>query len=156
VENIPLNSYRPLNFSITNPNPDLTLTEVTFTDDLPLGLVVAPASKQVPQSCGGRFVTAIPGSSTIALSDATLAPGGSFGSSCSISLNVTGTTPGFKNNSVTATARETGPGNVAAATVIVVAPPILSKAFGATELIVGNVTTLTFTLTNPNVATTLT
>jgi len=44
-------------------------------------------------------------------------------------VNVTGTTAGAKNNSVQVTSTEGGTGNTSNATVTVVAPPVIIKAF---------------------------
>ncbi len=64
---------------------------------------------------------------------------------------------GQKNNITSAiTSNEGGPGNTSnTATVTVVAPPAIGKSFGASTLPVGESTTLTFSLSNPNTGTTL-
>jgi hypothetical protein len=98
-------------FTITNTNvcppgdalgtcdvPAIALTNLTFTDTLPGGLVVSPSL--IVNSCGGT-VTATPGSGTISLSGGLI-----LGSSipfittqCIITVTVTGVTPGVKLNS---------------------------------------------------------
>jgi uncharacterized repeat protein (TIGR01451 family) len=51
-----------------------------------------------------------------------------------------------------------GTGNTGTATlgVVVVAPPSIAKAFSPNPIAVGGVSTLTFTITNPNAGTSLT
>jgi uncharacterized repeat protein (TIGR01451 family) len=69
---------------------------------------------------------------------------------------VTGTTAGVKNNSVQVTSTEGGTGNTSNASVTVVAPPVISKAFGAASIPLNGSTSLTFTIQNNNTTTTLT
>jgi hypothetical protein len=150
---IPLNGTTSLTFTIENPNTDIALTGVGFTDTLPPGLVVATPNG-FTGSCVGA-VAAVPGSDSISLSGGTLAAG----ASCTFSVNVTGTTGGIKNNATSAvTSNEAGTGNAASAslTVSAVAPPVISKVFGAASIPVSGTTSLTFTITNPNTSLTLT
>ena len=141
---IPLSGSTSLTFTITNPNTDLTLTGVAFTDSLPAGLTVA-STPNLTNTCGGT-ATAVGGSGTISLSGGTLATS----ASCTISVSITGTTPGVKNNSVTVTSTNAGTGNTSNASITVVGPPTISKAFGTASMVNGSHTSLTFTITNPN------
>jgi hypothetical protein len=102
-----------LSFSISNPNSVATLTGVGFTDDLPSGLVVANPN-MLSGSCGGGTITADEGSSTVSLSGATLAGG----ASCSFSLDVSATSVGIEDNSVTVTSDQ-GDGNTASSSITV-------------------------------------
>jgi len=89
-----------LTFTLSSTNANLTLNGVAFTDNLPAGLVVADAGN-LSSTCSGT-ATAVDGSSSISLSGASLAPG----ASCTVSVNVTGTTAGVKNNSVQVTSTQ--------------------------------------------------
>jgi len=141
-----------LSFTITNPAINtISLTGVAFTDNLPAGLVVATPNG-LTGSCGGGTITAVAGSSSVSLAGATLATN----TSCTFSVNVTGTTAGAKNNSVQVTSTEGGTGNTSNASVTVVAPPVIIKAFGAASIPLSGSTSLTFTIQNNNVGTTLT
>src|SRR6185369_11093772 len=92
---IPLNvnAATTLTFSISNTNNITTLNGIAFTDSLPAGLVVATPNG-LSTTCTGT-PTAVAGSGSVSLSAASLAAGGT----CTISVNVTGTTAGVKNNS---------------------------------------------------------
>jgi hypothetical protein len=144
---IPLNGSTALSFTITNPaaNGSQALSGISFADTLPAGLAVTTPNG-LTGSCGGGTITATAGSSAVSLSGATVAGG----ASCTFSVNVTGTVAGVQNNSVTVSSTTSGAGNTATASIIVVAPPTITKAFGTTSIPVGGSTSLTFTLSNPN------
>jgi len=142
---IPLNGSTSLSFTIQNNNTATTLTGVGFNDNLPGGLVVSTPNG-LSGSCGGGTISAAPGGTSISLSGASLAPS----SSCTFSVNVDGVAAGTQNNTTSnVTSNEGGSGNVATATINVVAPPTIAKAFGASTIALNGTTTLTFTLTNP-------
>jgi uncharacterized repeat protein (TIGR01451 family) len=75
---------------------------------------------------------------------------------CTLSVNVTGTTIGVKNNSVSVTSTEGGAGNTANASITVNSPPVTTTAFAAANIPLNGMTTLTFSITNPNTGTALT
>jgi uncharacterized repeat protein (TIGR01451 family) len=142
---IPLNGTTSLMFTVTHNNTTVALTGVGVSDALPAGLVVA-APNGLTGSCGGGTITAVAGSSLITLAGATIPQSGS----CTFLVNVTGTVAGDKvNTSGNVTSANGGTGNTANATIAVLAPPTIAKAFAPILLTEGNVTTLTFTLTNP-------
>ncbi|MBZ5507915.1 MAG: DUF11 domain-containing protein [Acidobacteriia bacterium] len=148
---IPVGGSTSLSFTINNPNTTISLTGIAFTDNLPAGLVVSTPNG-LTGSCGGGTITAVAGSGSVSLSGATLAST----ASCTFSVNVTGTTGGVKNNSVTVTATESGAGNTSNASITVTSPPVIIKAFGAASIPLGGSTSLTFTIQNNNTSTTLT
>lgn len=142
VPSIPINGTTALTLTINNANA-VPLTGVAFTDLLPAGLIVAtPAA--LNDTCGG---TATTGSGSVSLVNGTV--GGT--SSCTVTVNVTGTTAGIKNNSV-AILSAVGAGNTATASLTVVAPPVLSKSFGASAVDFSGTVPLTFQVSNPNAA----
>lgn len=147
---IPLNGSTSLTFTFANPNAGASLTSVTFTDTLPAGLAVSTPNGLTAVTCTGAAtpgsVTATAGSSTVSLAASVIAAG----VSCSFSVNVTGITAGVQNNSVTITDGIAGANPTAAtATITVVAPPILAKAFALPSIPVNETTLLSFSLTNP-------
>ncbi len=141
---IPLNGTTSLTFTVTSPDANSTLNGISFTDNLPAGLVVATPSN-LNSTCSGT-ATAVAGSSSTSLSGTSLAPG----ASCTVSLNITGTTPGVKNNSVQVTSTNGGTGNTSNASITVVAPPVIIKAFGAASVPLNGSTSLSFTIQNNN------
>ena len=150
---VPLNGSTSLTFTISNPN-DVFLNGVGFTDTLPQGLVVS-APNGLTGSCDNGNIVAAPGSGNVSLTGAAL----SGAASCTFSVNVTGTTPGTKNNTVTVTSTNAGTGNTASASVTVVpgaAPPTIQKSFGAVTMAVSESTSLSFAISNPNPSNALT
>ncbi|HEV2963648.1 MAG TPA: hypothetical protein VG649_17615, partial [Candidatus Angelobacter sp.] len=151
ASNVALNGTISIFFTIDNPNADMSLSGISFTDALPSGLVVA-SPNNLSSNCGGT-VTAVAGSSSISSAGATLPASGS----CTIIVNLKATTSGVKVNTTgPISSNETGPGATSnTATAAVVAPPSLIKSFGAASLALNGTTTLTFTITNSNTTTVL-
>ena len=146
---IPLNGTTSLTFAIANPNASGSLTGIAFTDTLPAGLVVATPSGGT-NSCGGTL-TSTAGSGSVALSGGTLPANGN----CTVAVNVQGTTAGIKNNSTQVTSTEGGTGNTTNASVTVVLPAVIIKAFDAASIQLNGSTSLQFTIQNNNATTTL-
>ena len=171
-----------LSFTISNPNSDpdtdLTLNGIAFTDNLPAGLVIA-SPNELSNDCGGT-VTATPGSTLISLSGGVLAPAapgelhpgqallafyrptkvrGSADpaqGTCFISVKVQApsTLGTLDNTTGPIAADESGPGTTSnTASLTVTAPPVpptIAKEFGAASIPLNGTTSLTFTFTNPN------
>ncbi|MGH9569677.1 MAG: beta strand repeat-containing protein, partial [Candidatus Angelobacter sp.] len=140
-----LNANTSLTFSINNPNT-IGLTGLAFSDSLPAGLVVATPNG-LTNTCGGA-ASAAAGSSSVILSGGTLAASGS----CSITLNITGIAAGVQNNTTgPISSDQSGAGATSnTASITVVAPPSITKAFGAASINLNATTTLGFIITNPN------
>lgn len=138
-----------LTFTINNPNA-ATLTGVGFTDTFPSGLTVFTPNG-LTGSCGGGTITAVAGSNSVSLSGATLPPS----TSCSFSVTVTASHEDSLLNSTGAVSSSLGSGAAATATLIVGSRPVLTKTFGAVSIGAGSSIGLTFTLSNPNVFSTL-
>ena len=147
VSSIPLNGNTTLSFTITNPNPTIGLNNVAFSNSLPSGLAVATPNG-LTGSCGSGTITALAGSASVSLSGGTIALNGS----CSFTVSIVGSTAGVKNNTTGAvSSTEGGTGSASnTATLTVVAPPTVSKSFGASSVPLNGSTSLTFTVTNPN------
>jgi len=116
---VPFGWSTSLTFDLGNPNATIALTGVGFTDTLPPGLIVATPNA-VSESCGGGTVTATAGSGSISLSGATIPAA----TTCTLSINVTATSIGVKNNTTSAiTSANGGTGLTASASITVVRAP---------------------------------
>jgi hypothetical protein len=142
---IPLNGSTTLTFILANPNSGTTLDGINFTDSLPVGLVIS-----TPNGLGGTCsgsITATAGSRYLSLWDVTLL----HNASCTLIVNVKGTLLGTKDNTTSLVYwDDPSSGDPATATLLVLRPPTISKAFGADNILVGASTSLTFTITNLN------
>ncbi|MDR3388740.1 MAG: hypothetical protein P4L92_16960, partial [Rudaea sp.] len=148
---IPSGGTSILTLNFTNPNANANLSGLSVGDTFPAGMSVA-SPVTTSNTCGGTFAP-IAGSTAISLSGSTLAAS----ATCSISVVVTDSTAGTATNTTGAVnTNESGAGGTASATLTVVAPPTISKSFGASSISVNGTTSLSFTITNPNAATSLT
>jgi uncharacterized repeat protein (TIGR01451 family) len=142
---IPLNGSTSLSFTIQNNNTTSSLSGISFSDTLPAGLIVSTPNG-LTGSCGGGTVTATQATKVISLTGASLAAN----TSCTFSVNVTGTAAGQQNNTTSSVnSTEGGTGNTASASITVVAPPSIAKAFNLATIAPGTTSTLSFTITNP-------
>ena len=91
-----------LSLTITNPNTGVPLAGVAFSDTLPARVQVA-ATPNVSNACGGT-VSATAGGGVISLSGGSIAASGS----CTISVDVTATSAGAKNNTTGAVSSTNG------------------------------------------------
>jgi LPXTG-site transpeptidase (sortase) family protein len=141
-----------LTFTLTNPNSAVALSGISFTDSLPSDLTVPNGSST---QCGGTLSTTAP--QTISFS------GGSLGinASCTINVTVTTTASGVYDNvsgfvSSTEGGTNTSPTGIATASLTVLKPPSIAKLFAPNPILVNGTSTLTFTITNPNLNNALT
>lgn len=155
---IPLNGTSTLQFTLSNPNTTLTLNTLSFTDTLPAGVTTPDVGATTVCTNGSYSVTA----NVLTFSKPSLLPGAP--NNCTFSITVTGTTTGPKTNTTsTVTTTNSNAGTAATANLDVIAPPTISKAFGAASIPLYTSdpdtsfrTSLTFTITNPNSSGTLT
>jgi uncharacterized repeat protein (TIGR01451 family) len=153
---IPLNGTSTLQFTLSNPNTTLTLNTLSFTDTLPAGVTTPDVGATTVCTDGSYSVT----SNVLSFTKPSLAAG----TNCQFSITVTGTTTGTKTNTTSAVdTANSNDGTAATANLDVIAPPTISKAFGAPSLPLYTSgadtsfrTSLTFTITNPNSSGTLT
>jgi hypothetical protein len=151
---IPVNGTTSLTFNIANPNTAVPLVGIALNDTLPSGLVVATPNGLTGTCVASSVISATAGGNSISLSSLNLAAT----ASCSFSVNVTGKSGGTQNNTtapITATFDDGSgtfrviTGGTATTSIVVVAPPSISKAFAPVAIPPGGVSTLTFTITNP-------
>ena len=137
-------SVSTLTFTITNGSAT-PVTELAFTDALPTGATIAdPANAS--STCGGPpTLTAPDGGGTITFADGTV--GGS--STCTITVDVTSSTPGTHSN--TSGDLTSSAGNSGTATDDLDVDdtlPGFSKSFAPSSVPLGTRSTLTFTIDN--------
>ncbi len=132
-----------LTISLINPT-GATVTSTNLTDTFPAGLKVAP-TPNIVNNCGGS-VTAVAGSGTVVISNASI-PAANL---CTVSVQVTSSVAGTYNNLLPVGALVTSGGsNASPATAdITVASPLISKGFAPNVVGVNVNTDLTITLTN--------
>jgi uncharacterized repeat protein (TIGR01451 family) len=102
-----------LTFTLTNPNPFVALSGITFADPFPGGLSVA-ANPAVVSNCGG-VPSVGPYALAVAYANASLPQDGS----CTFSVNVTAGSAGVKNNTTTIVSSSAGIGSPATGTLTV-------------------------------------
>lgn len=147
------NSNSQLTVTLTNPNTTAAVSDVSFSDSYPAGLVNT-ASASAATSCSGATVSAASGGNTLVLSGATIAAGGS----CTVTVNVSSPTAGsYLNSTGAVSSANAGTGSAASATLTVsrLAAPALTKAFSPAQIPVNTTSLQTITLTN-STATTVT
>ena len=135
-----------LTFTITNPNTELVLTGVAFSAQSPTFPSPIKVTGGTSSACGGTLtITASTGE--IALSGASV----TNGSPCVIPVTVTGAAAGGANYlSTSVTSANGGTGNVAAASISVLANPSISASFSSNPITQGNTSPLTIVVTNTN------
>jgi uncharacterized repeat protein (TIGR01451 family) len=140
-----------ITFTVTNPSTTVTLTGVTFTDNLTGGLTVA-SPNGINGFCTGGSAGVANGNSggtTTSLLNTTLVPN----SLCTYNINVRAPNQaGTINNTTGPVQSSAGLGTPGTATLTVQAQVTISKQFGVISLEPGTTTTLTFSLANPNAA----
>lgn len=142
-----------LTIRLANNDPDNSLTQATYTDTLPSPFVVASPSNATTSNCGSATLSAVTGSNTITLSNATIAPTGT----CQVQVRVVSGTQGAYTNTIPAGPAGTGSvrtlqgvtNATAASANINVQSVGISKAFSPATIQQGDTSLLTITLRNP-------
>ncbi|MCB2178278.1 DUF11 domain-containing protein, partial [bacterium] len=149
-DSIQVGATSTLTFAVNNPN-NVEVTNVSFNDELPSGVVVAGTPAVDMTGCGTPTFSPTAGSSTLSFSGGTIAATGT----CTVSVDVTATTAGPHTNvsgfvSSTQTGTNTDTDGYATDDLTALLPPVISKAFGSTPILVNETSLLTFTINNPN------
>jgi uncharacterized repeat protein (TIGR01451 family) len=135
-----------LTITLGNPNNSAATLTSAFTDTLPVNLVVA-SSPNIGGTCNIGSVTTTSGSLTLA-SGSSIPPAG-----CTLRADVTTNVPGTFVNTIPVGNLQTTFGNnptPASATLNVIAPLTVSMQFNPMTVGLGQVSTLTIQITNPN------
>ena len=150
---IAVGSTSVLTFSLGNTN-SITATGVTFTDDLPAGLEVA-SSPLAGTTCGGAPTWApTAGATALTFGSPTGAVIPAKGS-CTVTVSIKATTAGPHNNvsgyvSSAEGGTNTGASGSASASLTAILPPQIAKRFAPNPIVVNGISTLSFTIANPN------
>jgi len=139
---IGVNGSSLLTISIANNNNSVALSGVNFTDSLPSGISVATPSGLNTSGCGATVTV---GSGSITLTGGSIAAN----STCTIMVNVIGSTAGGYTNSVSVSTTNAGTGN-SSATLNVLQAPTVTLLFNPNLTTVNNSSTLSYSLYNPN------
>jgi uncharacterized repeat protein (TIGR01451 family) len=146
---VPIGSRSTLTFTIDNTANPSAATYLSFTDNLPVGMVIADPSN-ASTTCPGGILTAISGSNTVVFtSDYSLL---NAGTDCTVSVDVLATGSGLLGNSTDELFSGSDPSissGKANATLEVTSDPLsLSKSFTDDPVPPGGEVTLEFTITN--------
>ncbi len=140
---IPEGTVSTLTFTIDNTGSTVDATDLDFTDNLPVPVVVATPANVV-NTCIGGTVTATPGTGVIAYTGGTV-PAASI---CTLSVDVTSDTAGIYVNVTGDLTSSNGNSGTATDTLTVNPPKAFSKSFDPDPIVAGGVSTLTFTIDN--------
>ena len=138
-----------LTITVTNSAANaVALSGVALTDTLPANVTIG-ATPNAATTCGSGTASATAGGNNVALTGGSVAAG----ASCTITVNVTSSTPGPHVNTIPANALTSNEGATntlaANATLVVNAPDVtLTKAFSPTPITVGGTSALTITVAN--------
>jgi uncharacterized repeat protein (TIGR01451 family) len=140
-----------LKITLSNPNPTAILG-ARFTDTYPAGIANAAIGGVRENTCGGA-ITSTGGGTSLALSGG-IVPGNS---SCDVIVNVVGLAEQTVTNHTGAVTSTNAPDGTDAtatlhigATSSLLTAPALTESFSAAQIVVGDVSTMTLALTNPN------
>ena len=137
-------SATTLQFTINNGSGGVPVTSLDFTDNLPAGVTLATPANAT-STCAGGTLTALDGGSSISYTDGAVAAGGN----CTISAQVTSSTPGTHTNTSGALTSDAGnSGSASADLTVVTSRPGFSKSFSPSIVAFGGRSTLTFTIDN--------
>ncbi|BCX49736.1 IPTL-CTERM sorting domain-containing protein [Haloferula helveola] len=132
-----------LTFTIDNTANPVAATSVDFTDNLPSGVVIAtPANAST--TCVGGTLTAVSETGTVSYTGGTVPAG----TSCTVTVDVTSSTPGSYLNTSGDLTSSIGNSGPASDTLTVAPPPLFSKEFSPASIAFGGTSTLTFTIDN--------
>lgn len=151
---IPVGASSTITFTLSNPNSTALLpgglTNASFSDAL-TGMAINSNQSAAGTCSGASGNSFVDGQTSLSFSGLTI-PGGSPGT-CTVTVTVLASTPGiFPNTALNLITSQTPVGvnsNTPSLTVVAERPSI-SKAFSPAAIALGQTSTLTFTLNNPN------
>ena len=139
-------SASTMSIQLINPN-NVALTGITFTDNMPSGMIIANPPNPTVGTCGGT-ITGSAGSNSFTFSGGSLQPG----ATCTLTLSVTMTVNGNLTNTIPAGAVTTANGvsnpDPVAASLTNLPGASVSKFFSPNPIPVGSYSLLTITIQN--------
>lgn len=137
-----------MSVTLRNPNSGAELTGITFTDDMPPGMILVDPPNFDPSACGPTATMSAAGTSKFSFSGGYLAPG----AECTLTLDVTMIVNGNRTNTILARTVSSSNGannkTAAAASLTNLAGASVSKGFapGQIDAGLGNHSILTITI----------
>ena len=132
-----------LTFTIDNTANLVDATALDFTDNLPAGMIIAtPANEST--TCTGGTITALSGTGVITYTGGTV----SNGTSCTVQVDIEGVLSGTHINTTGDLTSSLGNSGTASDSLTVNIAPSFSKAFATSPIILGDITSLIFTIDN--------
>ena len=131
-----------LTFSIDNSASAVAASNLAFTDTLPSGLVIA-TPPNVVNNCNGSVI-ATNGSNLIDYSSGNVGAG----TACLLQVDVLGTASGLLVNTTGDLTSSSGNSGPASDTLTTNPQPLFSKSFSPNAIVLGGISTLTFSLDN--------
>lgn len=132
-----------LTFTIDNTANPADATALDFTDNLPAGMTIAtPANEST--TCTGGTITAASGTGIITYTGGAV----SNGASCTLQVDIEGVLSGTHINTTGDLTSSLGNSGPASDSLTVNIAPGFSKAFAASPIILGDITSLIFTIDN--------
>ncbi|MDY7094885.1 MAG: hypothetical protein SX243_18080 [Acidobacteriota bacterium] len=132
-----------LTFTIDNSASALAATSLDFTDNLPAGMLVATPANAAT-TCTGGTLTAVAGTGVVSYTGGSVAAG----ATCTVTADVTAGSAGALDNLSGDLTSSSGNSGNATDTLTVNPQPGFAKAFAPNPIIIGGVSTLTFTIDN--------
>ena len=139
---IGLNQTSIINFDIDNTASALIASNLQFTDNLPVGMVL-DTMPIINNSCGGTL-TANNGGAVVSLSNGSVMAAGS----CNVQVRVVGIVAGTHVNTTLDLTSSSGNSGSASDALTINSQPLFSKSFGPNPIFFNGVSTLTFTINN--------
>ena len=130
-------------FTIDNSDSAVAADNLTFTDNLPSGLLVATPSN-ASTTCTGGTITAASGTDLISYSGGSVAAG----AACVVEVNVVASGSGTFHNTSGNLTSSSGNSGTASDSLFVDPPPGFHKSFSPNSIAIDGVSTLTFTINN--------
>jgi uncharacterized repeat protein (TIGR01451 family) len=140
---------------LSNPNAAIATLNAPLIDTLPNGVVIAPLPNASTTCSGSGAIIAVAGDSSVSLPAGYTIPANG---SCNLIVDITAANGGSYLNNLPANILITSNGNnllPTAATLTVITPavaPALGKTLNPATINAGGISTLTVTLSNPNVS----